>query len=148
MPGAMPLGPDGAYASGQLVEEVGGCGFASIAQVAGSSPPTVESFHSWPGLEAAPGTHRGKQKLLRLKGFSSFSGQGDRRDLNPRHPDPQARLEVPARASKRLDFIALYHMRSALQGWSSRNTICKEMRVCPSRIAGIAGTGIAFVRRR
>jgi hypothetical protein len=72
VPGAMHVSPDRAGAAGLLVEEVGGCGLASIAHVAGSSPPTVERFHSSPGLEAAPGTRRGKRETLRLKGFRRF----------------------------------------------------------------------------
>jgi hypothetical protein len=63
--------PDGAGAPGLLVEKAGWGGFASSVHVAGSSPRTVESFHSSHGSEAAPGTRRGQRETLRLKGFQA-----------------------------------------------------------------------------
>ena len=61
-------------ATGLFVGEVTGNGLAAWGHRSGPPMRTVKVFHSSSRLGPRSGTLRGKQKLLRLKGFTS-SGQ-------------------------------------------------------------------------
>lgn len=69
VPDAGDVGPDAPSAAALLVEEAGRGGVTACRHGAGSLRRSVERFHTSRRSEAAPGTPRGKQKLLRLKAF-------------------------------------------------------------------------------
>src|SRR5262245_30139581 len=63
------VAPDGTCATGLGMEQVRRDRLALAGHRERSSDDSVKGFHRIRRSEAAPGTNRGKQNLLRLKGF-------------------------------------------------------------------------------